>query len=190
MSSNYTTFWRLTDPNPEFSQWYISYFIFDLDLPDKITSLRIFEDEEVINNLNDKRFNCAEQFMMTVKAYLFNDYIVADKILKEKKPSRQKSLGRTITNFSDEIWNIYSSDIVTLGNYLKFSQNNELKMLLLNTGESIIVEGSPYDNIWGAGLRFDDNKIYDQSQWLGQNKLGECLMDVREYLKSAITTST
>lgn len=38
------------------------------------------------------------------------------------------------------------------GNYLKFSQNPELREILLSTGSKMIVEASPSDKIWGIGF--------------------------------------
>ena len=34
----------------------------------------------------------------------------------------------------------------------KFSQNEDLKQILLETGDRILVEGSPYDKIWGVKI--------------------------------------
>jgi broad specificity phosphatase PhoE len=50
----------------------------------------------------------------------------------------------------------------------KFQQVPEFRKQLLGTGQRVIVEASHWDNIWGSGL--------DGS---GQNKLGKCLMQLR-----------
>jgi len=57
----------------------------------------------------------------------------------------------------------------------KFSQNSELKNLLLQTGDSLLVEASPYDKVWGIGLNEQDAKY---KQWKGEKLLGYALMDV------------
>ena len=46
-------------------------------------------------------------------------------------------------------------------NYAKFSQHKDLKEQLLETGDKIIVEASPYDLIWGVGLG-ENNRIYSK----------------------------
>jgi ribA/ribD-fused uncharacterized protein len=46
----------------------------------------------------------------------------------------------------------------------------------------VLVEASPYDPIWGIGLKFDDERAKNPMNWLGQNLLGFSLMTVRHYL--------
>jgi ribA/ribD-fused uncharacterized protein len=183
--SSYIAFWRSTDPYGIYNQWSISDFtLTDIDeLPSEITSLALFADyPEVIENLTGIEVNCAEQFMMLGKAFLFGDDVTADLIKNEKSPRNHKALGRRVRNFDDDIWTKYCEDIVTLGSYLKFSQNFALKEELIQTGNATLVEGSPYDRIWGVGLRFDSPHINDPSKWKGENKLGKCLMRVRDIL--------
>jgi len=45
-------------------------------------------------------------------------------------------------------------EIVTKGNFLKFSQNPELNEFLFSFDNKIIVEASPYDKIWGNRVSF------------------------------------
>lgn len=122
--------------------------------------------------------------MMYSKAMLFGDNNVAQQILKTSDPKAQKALGRKVKGFDEVLWNQHKCSIVEQGTYLKFSQNLELKKQLLATGNKILVEGSPYDTIWGVGLKWDDPKILDQKNWRGQNLLGEALMRVRQRLNN------
>jgi len=46
-----------------------------------------------------------------------------------------------------------------------------------------IVEGSPYDKIWGVGLHWASEEILDEANWEGLNWLGDALMEVRRMLK-------
>lgn len=129
-------------------------------------------------------FNCAEQWMMLMKAIYFGDLESVEKICKTSNPAEQKKLGRKVKNFDPIRWNDVARDIVFAGNLLKFTQNEGLKQMLLDTGDRILVEASPYDKIWGIGLSEDDPNIEDASKWLGTNWLGHVLMEVREYFKS------
>ena len=72
---------------------------------------------------------------------------------------------------------------MTEGNDAKFSQNAELKAFLIATGDSVLVEASPYDNVWGISLREDDERAKHPRTWQGQNLLGFALMDVRAALR-------
>jgi ribA/ribD-fused uncharacterized protein len=131
-------------------------------------------------------FSCCEQFMMVSKALLFNDQVSAEAILKEKQPSSQKSLGRSIKNFNEKIWDENKLNVVFLGNYLKFTSSDELKEILLKTGNTLLVEASPFDKIWGIGLGMTDPRKEDESLWRGQNLLGICITGVREKIKKEI----
>ena len=69
------------------------------------------------------------------------------------------------------------------GNWCKFSQNRDLREFLLSTGDSVLVEASPYDNIWGICLAASSPEAQDPMQWRGQNLLGFALMEVRDELR-------
>lgn len=127
-------------------------------------------------------FTCCEQWMMYNKAVLFNDHITAQLIIQEKNPYQIKKLGRLVKNFNPVIWDINKIKIVEIGNYLKFTQNKNMMSTLINTN-SIIVEASPYDKIWGIGLAASDPRALDKKKWLGQNLLGYTLTKLRDYFK-------
>jgi hypothetical protein len=128
-------------------------------------------------------YNSSEQWMMAEKARAFLDTEVLSKILKSKTPKEAKDLGRQVNNFSEDVWKLKSYSIVLEGNLLKFDQNPELKEYLLGTGDSIFVEASPYDKIWGIGMKQDDEGIDNPRNWKGKNLLGFALMEVRDILK-------
>jgi ribA/ribD-fused uncharacterized protein len=44
------------------------------------------------------------------------------------------------------------------------------------------VEASPYDTVWGIGMKEDDPDCRNPRLWKGENLLGFALMDVREKL--------
>lgn len=122
--------------------------------------------------------------MMAHKAYLFspNDTTVYDRILASTTPVEQKALGQQVPNFDEDIWEEHRFDIVKWGNYFKFTQNEELKQLLLGTGNRELVEASPWDWIWGVGFGAK-NAEQNRDRW-GQNLLGKALMEVRLKIRS------
>ena len=134
-------------------------------------------------NANGIEYNCAEQYMMSEKAKLFNDQEIYQLILKESSQAKIKKLGRCIKNFNEAIWNKNKASIVIQGNILKFSQNIELKNFLIETGNKILVEASPYDKIWGIGLDENNPDCRNPFKWKGENLLGFSLMEVRDIIK-------
>lgn len=129
-------------------------------------------------------YHTAEQYMMAQKAILFGDDEVCKKIMATNNPGEYKKLGRQIRNFDQQKWDKHKYDIVVKGNTAKFSQNDNIKYFLLNTGDRILVEASPYDGIWGIAMSKNDPNIENPLMWKGENLLGFALMDTRENLKS------
>lgn len=125
-------------------------------------------------------YTCTEQYMMYQKAILFDDNEIANKILQENRPDQMKKYGRLIKNFDEKIWNDHKFMIVYNGNYLKFTQNEKLKKYIKSTGNSILVEASPYDAVWGVKMSMDNDDILYPEKWKGQNLLGFALMQVRD----------
>ncbi|OLP04657.1 hypothetical protein BLL52_4217 [Rhodoferax antarcticus ANT.BR] len=156
-----------------------------------------FGADNCLSNWHPARFvvkgigfvNC-EQFMMFCKAKLFDDEESASKILAATSPREHKLLGRQVKGFVDSVWNEKCDEYVRIGCMAKFSQNPSMCDALLATQGTELVEASPYDKIWGAGLSEDDPRILDKSKWPGQNRLGKVLMSVRLDLAHSIFAKT
>ena len=65
----------------------------------------------------------------------------------------------------------------------KFSQNENLKQQLLDTGDAYLVECAHKDIIWACGIRLTEEERFDINKWRGQNILGFALMEVREAIR-------
>ena len=126
----------------------------------------------------------AEHYMMAKKALLFNDAQAYQEILRAKTPKEAKELGRKVSGYIDEIWNVHRQNIVITGNEAKFSQHPELKQFLLSTQNTVLVEASPYDPIWGIGMAAGEENIENPKTWKGLNLLGFALMEVRNRLNT------
>lgn len=129
-------------------------------------------------------FQTAEHYTMFHKAMLFGDDETATCILRTHRPQEAKRLGRSVKGFDQVTWDQHKEDIVYRGNYLKFTQHNELRVKLLETGVRILAEANPYDRIWGIGLARTNPKARNPLQWNGQNLLGKALMRLRSELAS------
>jgi hypothetical protein len=130
-------------------------------------------------------YGCAEQFMMAEKARLFGDEKTLRKILAAESPREHKALGREVSPFDDARWTGACREVVYRGNLAKFTQNADLRELLLATGSRTLAEASPTDRVWGIGLEASARRATDRSAWRGKNWLGEALMRVRAELGRA-----
>lgn len=72
-----------------------------------------------------------------------------------------------------EDWASIKIEVMMTAVLQKFNTHENLKQLLLSTGNQLIIENSPYDNYWGIG-----------SVGTGRNQLGTILMRVREHLSN------
>lgn len=131
---------------------------------------------------NGEPYCCMEQYMMAQKAHLFGDDAVLEEIMQSRLPKQIKALGRKVQGFDSDVWDAYKYGIVLNGNLQKFAQNADLKAYLLSTGNAILVEASPYDDVWGIKMSAD--LAGNPLEWRGQNLLGFALMEVRVMLKS------
>jgi len=141
-------------------------------------------------------FSSAEQWMMWNKAQLAGDEVSAKAIMSTTSPRKQKQLGRDVSNFDVQAWDKIKLQVVEQGNYLKFTQGNNLvsmkmddegepvslKSLLLATEERELVEASRFDRVWGIGFDSRQALVTPREKW-GQSLLGTALMNVREKIR-------
>ena len=127
-------------------------------------------------------FDHTEQIYMWYKADFFNDIETRQKLERPLKPQDAKNLGRDVKNYNDDIWDLVRFGFMTYVNYLKYTQNEDLQKKLFDTGNRILVEASPTDNVWGVGFAANDPLILDDKNWTGQNLLGKAIMIVRDKL--------
>ncbi|TFK41556.1 hypothetical protein BDQ12DRAFT_696739 [Crucibulum laeve] len=167
-------FWKTNEVHGWASQWF----------PSSFTARLVFDEEA---DEEEVTFESAEHWMMVQKALLFNDPSKAREILAvtgvtSTDMALVKSLGRQVSNFNDETWNMNREQIVLEGTLLKFRQNDELREQLLATGEKHIIEASPRDRIWGVGYG-EKNALKQFERW-GLNLLGNALEEARSVLKA------
>ena len=117
--------------------------------------------------------------MMASKARLFRDDSALSAILATDDPREQKRIGRQIRHFDHESWQQKCENIILQGNLAKFSQNDEMRLALMHTGQRRLAEASPHDKLWGIGLSACDYRTSSPSTWRGSNLLGQALEHVR-----------
>ena len=165
-----------------FSQWYCSgkAFIGKKSIYDLSNFIL---DDDWNNLVLNKQFWLREQWMMYIKALIFakGEYReinlnIAKQIIETNNPETIKALGRTVIGYSDLIWDQCKFQIVVNGNHLE-----EMKDILLATGNRRLCESSHKDRIWGIGFNEKDAQKTDQSKW-GQSLLGNAIMEARHHL--------
>jgi len=160
MDPKFTFFYLADKENGYLSNWYLLNF-----------------------EVDGKVYSSTEQYLMNFKARLFQDSVIADEIMKTDDLSIIKGLGKQVRNYKDPTWNVCRKLVMEEGLRAKFSQNDELRLKLLSTGDTILGECSKNDKIWGIGLAIDDPKRFDMASWNGESLLGRSLMKIRKELK-------
>ncbi len=133
--------------------------------------------------LDGNKFNRSEQFIQFSKAMLFKDTHTAKLTLAAGTPEEQKALGRKVANFKKDEWNTMALGLLQRGIVQKFDQNAEMKKVLLETGDTEIVECNAKDSLFGIGLGMSNPEKSDRSKWKGKNLMGQLLKNARDQLK-------
>lgn len=129
-------------------------------------------------------YSCNEQYYYMSKARHYCDQKAQVQIMATDDPAKIKRIGKAIAT-GDSEWNKNPDALTAMhkGLHAKFTQNEYLGRVLLNTGEDILAEANPHDSVWGIGLNRYDPKATKKSDWEGENHLGELLMAVRYDLR-------
>jgi ribA/ribD-fused uncharacterized protein len=152
-------FWRPgKEPNGWLSNW----------------SLHGFRDE------SDHFCATAEHYIMYRKALLMGDEAIAGAILKEASARKVKALGRKVSNWDEKVWSEHREEIMGAALRKKMDQNAEVQQWLEETEDATIAEASPYDKIWGIGIKSDHKNVCNPEKWPGKNLLGKMWMKVRD----------
>ena len=134
-----------------------------------------------------RHFANSEQFMMYHKVLMFHKYDFADQIMNTSDPAKCKKIaGQKFPEFDSALWEKTCRTIVKRGVKAKFSQNEDIREILLSTGNALLAECSPYDKKWGIGIDISDPDRFVIAKWKGKNLLGRILMEVREELRQEI----
>ncbi len=95
-----------------------------------------------------------------------------EEIRLAKTPADAAKMGRDRNRPLRKDWEDVKDDVMLRGLLCKFQTHQELRQILLSTGDELIVENAPQDYYWGCG---EDGS--------GKNRLGEILMAVRTQLR-------
>ncbi|GAB6440593.1 NADAR family protein [Bacillus cereus] len=122
--------------------------------------------------INGKEYATNEHYFQSIK---FVEPEYQEQVRLAKTPKEAKILGSSRKHKIHHDWDSRRLDVMREAVLAKFTQHENLKQLLLSTGNATLVEDSPTDSFWGIGR----NKT-------GQNMLGKILMEVRELLRNQV----
>lgn len=115
----------------------------------------------------------SEKVFMMIKSGVFNDVMSLGKIRESIRPQKSKELGRKISNFDEDVWNIFKVEAMMCALEIKWNISKQFRYKLFDVCDKIIVEASPADRVWGIGYS-EDNALNNINNW-GENLLGKCL---------------
>jgi N-glycosidase YbiA len=119
--------------------------------------------------LGGKQWPTSEHYFQAQK---FADAKDREEIRKASTPMLAASLGRDRKRKLRRDWESVKIGVMREAVEAKFRQHDELRTLLLATGDAKLVEHTDNDNFWGDG-----------GDGSGRNELGRILMAVREALR-------
>ena len=140
--------------------------------------------------VGDTTYLNSEQYIQSKNANLFKSPEIVAKVMATSNPVEMKRLARKLPQFSNKTWEEHAPDIAHVAILNKFSQNEVLKQYLISTGNTILVEASPYDKVWGIGMGIDQKDILKQKSSWGKNLQGSTLMRVRRELSNPNPSSS
>jgi ribA/ribD-fused uncharacterized protein len=136
----------------------------------------------------DSSVSSGEAAIMLCKAALFQDAVAYQALLHGARgraspsPAECKRIGRSVRGFRADVWDRVILSVAFAAVIAKYWGFGGALNSLPSTRGHILVEASPRDSVWAAGLTEDDPLIYDPRQWRGANVLGWALMELRERL--------
>lgn len=123
--------------------------------------------------LQGKRWPTSEHYFQGQK---FQDTGHREEVRRAKTPMIAARLGRDRKKKLRRDWESVKGNVMREAVLAKFSQHDELRNVLLATGEAKLVEHTTNDAYWGDG-----------GDGSGKNMLGRILMEVREQLRQQET---
>ncbi|MDY3560701.1 NADAR family protein [Gemmata sp. JC673] len=120
-----------------------------------------------------KRWPTSEHFFQAMK---FEGTEHEERVRLAKRPMDAANMGRDRKRPLRRDWERVKERIMLDALRAKFTQHEELKAVLLGTGNAILVEQTANDSYWGDG-----------GDGSGKNRLGQLLMRLREELRAEQT---
>lgn len=119
--------------------------------------------------LRGKTWPTSEHYFQAQK---FEDEEHREAIRKANSPMIAARMGRSRKLPLRREWESVKDSVMREAVLAKFTQHDELRALLLSTGDAVLVEHTANDSYWGDG-----------GDGSGKNRLGRIMMEIRESLR-------
>jgi N-glycosidase YbiA len=100
-----------------------------------------------------------------------------EQVRQARTAKQAAAMGRDRSRPLRADWEVVKDDVMRRAVLRKFEAHDDIRAILLSTGDELIVENAPRDYYWGCG-----------SDGTGKNRLGQILMEVRGMLRSRAAT--
>jgi N-glycosidase YbiA len=128
--------------------------------------------------IHDTYWTTVEHYYQAQKFAGTPDAVIIPVIHAADTPEEAAALGRCSTRQIRPDWEVVKTQVMREAVLKKFLTHADIREILLNTGDRLLIEDSPRDYFWGCGA----NKT-------GQNHLGKILMGVREEIHKLLPLS-
>ncbi|UXI67933.1 NADAR family protein [Tahibacter amnicola] len=119
--------------------------------------------------VDGKRWPTSEHYFQAMK---FHDEASRNEIRRASTPAQAAEKGRDRKRKLRNDWESVKDEVMRKALIAKFTQHDELRQLLLDTGDAWLIEHTANDSYWGDG-----------GDGSGKNKLGQLLMQVRDQIR-------
>jgi len=116
--------------------------------------------------VNGRKFKSTEHYYQAMK---FESSVLQQQVMNAETPNQSKKEARRLSKYIRYDWDEIKLDVMKIALYAKFTQHEDLKQMLIDTGDMILEEVNEWgDRFWGV----DDDGF-------GENHLGKLLMQIR-----------
>ena len=93
-------------------------------------------------------------------------------------PRTQKFLGQRVSGINEDEWNkitlLCMKDILLA----KYTQHQDLREALMNTGDRTIAGANERDDVFAIGLPITHKDVMNPNAWRGKNHLGKYILNI------------
>ncbi len=158
----------------------------ELDTKEEGPLVAFYDKHSVFSNfylnlmeVSGNKYASNEHFYTVKKCEMSDKPELALRASRAKYPLQANAIGRSV-----KLDNDMRLEVMKTGLLVKFTMDGPLKEDLLNTGNKLIAEASPFDLFWGTGCGLRDPGLKDSKNWKRENNMGKLLMSIREELRN------